>query len=321
MRLQQQQILKTTRKDVYYDCNRARHGVTDGGHHATCVGRRLTHVQHVEVDAQRDGAMGLVKSARDERSRHTAGLYWTPDRGDARTSNPPKPLPPQHHLLARAHARGDVRVGHRARVGEEIRGRSPAARFCLYYALANAVVSTAFWYFSDTPDVLAAQNRTFMMFGLTAYILDGIAWIFFSRSIITTAPSPSLARCPPPTPLTDHPRARHLVGNYATPQYAGVIAVLLGCIALAYAAGQRHATNQQKKTQKRWMGFAGAALAIWGVNGVIIKHAYSFEGGARRATWLYGGHRRRHAHPRHVRLPLRPQRRDEGCAMSLPPWR
>jgi len=63
-------------------------------------------------------------------------------------------------------------------------GEVPPARFCLYYAVANGLVSLSFWYVSDTPDVLAAENREFLIFGLLAYLLDGVAWIFYYQSIV-----------------------------------------------------------------------------------------------------------------------------------------
>ena len=153
-------------------------------------------------------------------------------------------------------------------------GEVPPARFCLYYALANAVVSTLFWYFSDTPDVLAAEHRSFLIFGLTAYLLDGIAWIFYYQSIVY-GPISIVGTLSAAYPAITIVLARFVLKEQLTiPQYGGVVAVLLGCLALAYSP----AGSDEKKTQKRWMGFAGAALLIWGVNGVIIKKAYSFDG-------------------------------------------
>jgi transporter family protein len=153
-------------------------------------------------------------------------------------------------------------------------GEVPPARFCLYYAIANAVVSTLFWTFNDTPDVLAAEHRQFLVFGLTAYLLDGIAWIFYYQSIVY-GPISIVGTLSAAYPAITILLARFLLAEkLAPPQYVGVAAVLLGCLALAYSP----ADSQEKETRKRWMGFAGAALAIWGVNGVIIKKAYGFEG-------------------------------------------
>ena len=158
-------------------------------------------------------------------------------------------------------------------------GEVPPARFCLYYAMANAVVNTGFWfvmrnYLDGTPELFADENRNFLIFGLTAYILDGIAWIFYYQSIVY-GPISIVGTLSAAYPAITIILARTLLKEQLTvPQYCGVLAVLLGCFALAYSPPD----PSGKKTQRRWMGFAGAALLIWGLNGVIIKHAYSFPG-------------------------------------------
>jgi drug/metabolite transporter (DMT)-like permease len=60
----------------------------------------------------------------------------------------------------------------------------------------------------------------------------------------------------------------------------------MGCLALAYSPSDPSDAGA-KKTQKRWMGFAVAALLIWGVNGVIIKHAYTFAGSSEANMALF----------------------------------
>ncbi|MDP2345659.1 MAG: DMT family transporter [Deltaproteobacteria bacterium] len=153
-------------------------------------------------------------------------------------------------------------------------GEVPPARFCLYYAIANAAVSLLFWYFMGTPGVLAEENRDFLIFGLLAYILDGIAWIFYYQSIVY-GPISIVGTLSAAYPALTILLARVVLKEELTNvQYVGVGGVLLGCLALAYSP----ADSTEKKTQKRWMGFAGAALLIWGVNGVVIKHAYTFPG-------------------------------------------
>jgi uncharacterized membrane protein len=46
-------------------------------------------------------------------------------------------------------------------------------------------------------------------------------------------------------------------------QYLGVVAVIAGCLALAYTPPEARV----RQTQRRWMAYAGAAVVIWGVNG------------------------------------------------------
>jgi len=60
----------------------------------------------------------------------------------------------------------------------------------------------------------------------------------------------------------------------ATVTAVGVAAVIAGCLALAYTppeAGLR-------KTRRRWMAYAGAAILIWGVAATLIRYAYRFPG-------------------------------------------
>ncbi len=168
-------------------------------------------------------------------------------------------------------------------------GEVPPARFCLYYALANAVVSTLFWFVSDTPDVLAPAHRDFLHWGLAAYLLDGIAWIFYYQSIVH-GPISIVGTLSAAYPALTVVLARLLLDEkLSTPQYAGVVAVLAGCLALAWspdppppaqtsAPGDGAPQQPRTPTSKRWMLFAGAAVVIWGVNGVVVKKAYTFEG-------------------------------------------
>ncbi len=150
-------------------------------------------------------------------------------------------------------------------------GEVSAARFCLYYALANALVNTAFWAISDSPPAFAAEGRDFAFWGLLAYMLDGIAWIFYYQSI-TYGPISIVGTLSAAYPALTVIFARSFLGEDLTfAQGLGVAAVLLGCIALAYSPPSARAN-----TQKRWMLYAGAALLIWGVSGTLIRYAYYF---------------------------------------------
>jgi hypothetical protein len=42
-------------------------------------------------------------------------------------------------------------------------GEVPPARFCLYYAVANAAVNILFWASQDAPPILAPEGRVFLM--------------------------------------------------------------------------------------------------------------------------------------------------------------
>jgi drug/metabolite transporter (DMT)-like permease len=150
-------------------------------------------------------------------------------------------------------------------------GEVSAARFCLYYALANAVVNTSFWLWSDAPPPFAASGREFAMWGLFAYLLDGIAWIFYYQSI-TYGPISIVGTLSAAYPALTVIFARVFLGEDLTLfQGLGVGAVLMGCMALAYSP-----PHTRVNKDKRWMYLAGAALVIWGASGTLIRYAYGF---------------------------------------------
>lgn len=153
-------------------------------------------------------------------------------------------------------------------------GAVPPARFCLFYALANAAVSLAFWACHDTPPVFALENRQFAAWGLLAYGLDGAAWIFYFQSIVH-GPISIVGTLSAAYPALTVVLARLFLGEHLlTAQYVGVGAVIAGCLALAYTPPEAHA----KRTQRRWMAYAGAAVVIWGVDAALIRYAYRFPG-------------------------------------------
>lgn len=153
-------------------------------------------------------------------------------------------------------------------------GEVTPARFCLFYALANAAVSLAFWAWHDTPPVLALENRQFATWGLLAYVLDGAAWILYFQSIVH-GPISIVGTLSAAYPALTVILARLFLGErLLTAQYAGVGAVIAGCLALAYTPPEVEA----KRTHGRWMAYAGAALVIWGVDATMIRYAYRFPG-------------------------------------------
>ncbi len=153
-------------------------------------------------------------------------------------------------------------------------GEVPPARFCMYYGFANAAVSLAFWALQDAPPAFAAESRGFAIFALLAYTLDGIAWIFYYQSIVH-GPISIVGTLSAAYPALTVILARIFLGEVLGPlQLAGVLAVIGGCLALAYTPPEA----QGKRTQRRWMAYAGVALLLWGVNGTLVRHAYQLAG-------------------------------------------
>jgi drug/metabolite transporter (DMT)-like permease len=152
-------------------------------------------------------------------------------------------------------------------------GEVSAARFCLYYAIANAIVNATFWALNDPPPAFAPEGREFAFWGLLAYVLDGTAWIFYYQSI-TYGPISIVGTLSAAYPALTVIFARSFLGEALTVvQGFGVGAVLLGCMALAYSPPQARVNKRS-----RWMIYAGAALLIWGVSGTLIRYAYRFPG-------------------------------------------
>lgn len=150
-------------------------------------------------------------------------------------------------------------------------GEVSAASFCLYYAIANAVVNVAFWAFHDAPPAFATEGQQFAFWGLLAYVLDGIAWIFYYRSL-TYGPISIVGTLSAAYPALTVIFARSFLGEELTlMQGLGVAAVLFGCLALAWSPSE-----STKATDGRWKILAATALVIWGVSGTLIRYSYSF---------------------------------------------
>lgn len=153
-------------------------------------------------------------------------------------------------------------------------GEVAPARFCLFYAFANAAVSLAFWASQDAPPVLAAEGRQFATWGLLAYFLDGSAWIFYYQSI-ARGPISIVGTLSAAYPALTVIFSRVFLGEVLTfSQYGGVAAVIAGCVALAYMPASPDGTPPQR----RWMLYAAAAILIWGVSATLIRYAYRFPG-------------------------------------------
>ena len=130
-------------------------------------------------------------------------------------------------------------------------GEVPPARFCLYYAVANAVVNVLFWASHDVPPILAEEGRMFLMLGLLAYVLDGIAWIFYYQSIVY-GPISIVGTLSAAYPALTVILANRFLGETLSYyQLAGVICVVAGCLGLAYSPPDREG-KRLRRAGSRW---------------------------------------------------------------------
>ena len=137
------------------------------------------------------------------------------------------------------------------------------------------MVGFAFWFFKDAkPDLFAVENRGFLLYGLLAYLMDGIAWIFYYKSVVA-GPISIVGTLSAAYPGLAILFARIFLNeNLTTIQYIGAFGIILACIGLAYEPPE----PDRKKKKLRWIPYATAALIIWGINATIIKHAYNLPG-------------------------------------------
>lgn len=153
-------------------------------------------------------------------------------------------------------------------------GEVSPALFCLFYAVANAAVNILYWTSQDAPPLFADAGRVFLIVGLAAYVLEGIAWIFYYQSIVY-GPISIIGTLSAAYPALTVIFANRFLGETLTPfQFAGVAAIIAGCLSLAWSPGG----PGRPATSRRWMPLAGAALLLWGVTGVLIRYAYAYYG-------------------------------------------
>jgi drug/metabolite transporter (DMT)-like permease len=123
---------------------------------------------------------------------------------------------------------------------------------------------------SHTP-VFAAQGRQVLAIGVLAYLLDGVGWIMYFRSIIG-GPITIVGTLSAAYPAVTIVFAHWFLGETLSPlQYGAVTLVIGGCIGLAYQPPD--ATN--KVTGRAWIALAFLALLLWGAAQTIVKYDYS----------------------------------------------
>ncbi|MBI2082025.1 MAG: DMT family transporter [Deltaproteobacteria bacterium] len=163
------------------------------------------------------------------------------------------------------------------------------ARFCLYYILARSLVMGCFYLYSyaqgEVTPLLAPEARSFLLFGLLSYTLDGIAWILYYESIISgpiTIVGTISAAYPALTIIFAKFFLDEQISSY---QMLGVLMVIVSCIGLSIPS--EHQITERVK-HGRWVPLAITALLLWGVAGTTVKYAYLLTGSSESNMSLLG---------------------------------
>ncbi|MBI4866117.1 MAG: DMT family transporter [Candidatus Wallbacteria bacterium] len=146
----------------------------------------------------------------------------------------------------------------------------PSARYCLYFFVAKAAVLGGYWARDGFPAPVTGGELAPLAVGTLAYVLEGLGWICYYESIvsgpITIVGTLSAAYAAPTVIL-----AYVFLGETLfAAQYAGVAAVILGCVGLSWAPPDPEA----KVTSNRWIPLAFTALAFWGSWQTIVKYCF-----------------------------------------------
>lgn len=144
------------------------------------------------------------------------------------------------------------------------------ARFCLLFVVARSAVGLGYFLTHSHPDPLDARGRSFLLLTLLAYVLDGLGWILYYRSIrvgpITIVGTLSAAY----PALTVILAAIFLGEVLGSLQLLGVLLVLTGCAGLSYSP-----PDPDQPGSRGWIPLALAALGCWGIGQTLLKHSYS----------------------------------------------
>lgn len=153
-------------------------------------------------------------------------------------------------------------------------GEVPPARFCLYYVLATSIVNFGFFITQDHPPLLAASGSGFLIFGVLAYLFDGLAWILYFQSIVL-GPVAIVGTLSAAYPALTIVFARVFLHEQLTAlQYLAVTLVIGGCLGLSYTPS----AESSQTTSRRWIPLSLLALVAWAASNTIIKYSYSLPG-------------------------------------------
>ena len=146
----------------------------------------------------------------------------------------------------------------------------PAARFCLYFVLARAIVTLSFFFSQSHPALNAADGHAFLALSVLAYMLDGTGWILYFQSIVA-GPITIVGTLSAAYPALTVVFAHWFLGETLNAlQYGAVALVIGGCLGLSYSPPDA----SQKIISRRWIPLSFLALVMWASSNPLLKYAY-----------------------------------------------
>ncbi|MBI3928181.1 MAG: DMT family transporter [Armatimonadetes bacterium] len=157
------------------------------------------------------------------------------------------------------------------------------ARFCLFFIVARSLVGMGYFLTQDHPPPFQEAGRAFMACVILVYLLDGVGWILYYKSILV-GPITIVGTLSAAYPALTVVFAAAFLGEVLNPlQYLGVTLVLAGCMGMAYSP----ADPDQPRPQRGWIFMAASALVLWGGAQTLLKYAYGLPEASETNVMLY----------------------------------
>jgi drug/metabolite transporter (DMT)-like permease len=161
-------------------------------------------------------------------------------------------------------------------------------KFCLYFVVAVSIVNLSIWAFYGAPNPFLTDagefESGFVFFGISAYILDGIAWAAYFICI-KYAPITIVGTVAAAYPAIVMAVLFVWIGQDASPiMWGGGVLVILGCILLGYTpkSAVDETIDNSHVVKKIWIPLAVIAALGWGFAFSFLGYTFSpvanFEG-------------------------------------------
>jgi transporter family protein len=157
------------------------------------------------------------------------------------------------------------------------------ARFCLFFIVARSLVALIYFNVRPHPSPLDPSGRLFAVLATLVYVLDGLGWILYYKSILL-GPISIVGTLSAAYPALTVLFARIFLGERLAPSgYLGVGLVILCCVGMAWSP----AGPDQKGPGRRWIPLAAGALVLWGASQTLLKYAYGFPNASEVNAMLF----------------------------------